>query len=107
MSIRVNLGDRSYDIVVTSDEGSKLGAFARERSQGTIAFAVSDENAKPHAQAAQKALMGAGFRTALVTFPAGEVQKSLKSVLVLYDRLADLKADRKTLVVAIGGGVIG
>jgi 3-dehydroquinate synthase len=40
-------------------------------------------------------------------FPAGESQKSLASASRLYDALADLHADRTTLIVALGGGVIG
>ena len=39
--------------------------------------------------------------------PPGEAQKALAVAARLYDRLADLNADRKTLVVAVGGGVIG
>src|SRR5205807_6835127 len=39
--------------------------------------------------------------------PSGEGQKSLEVARELYDALIDLPADRRTLVVAVGGGVIG
>jgi 3-dehydroquinate synthase len=105
--VRVNLGPRSYDIAVTSDDAAGLGLFARGRARGTLAVVVTDTNVAPHAAAAAAALEGAGFRPQVVTLPAGEAQKALAVAAQLYDRLADLLADRRTLVVAVGGGVIG
>src|SRR5205814_456334 len=43
----------------------------------------------------------------IAELPPGESQKSLKSAELLYDRLVDVHADRRSLVVAVGGGVIG
>ncbi len=106
-SLRVNLAERSYDIVVTSADLEGLGHFARGRAKGNLAFLVTDENVAPHARAAGSALTAAGFRTSLAILPPGEGQKSLTVAAQLYDRLADLHADRRTLVVAVGGGVIG
>src|SRR5262245_43097130 len=106
-TVRVELGPRSYDIVVTSDGPAGLGAFARQRSRGTRAFVVTDANTRPHGENAAAALQAAGFQTTLAVLPAGEPQKSLPAAATLYDRLADVQADRRTLVVAAGGGVIG
>src|SRR5262249_27226775 len=53
------------------------------------------------------ALQNAGFRVATAILPPGEESKSLTRVAELYDRLADLPADRHSLVVACGGGVVG
>jgi 3-dehydroquinate synthase len=105
--VRVNLGPRSYDIVVTSDDAVGLGPFARGRARGPLAVVVTDTNVAPHAAAAAAALEAVGFRTQVVTLPPGEAQKALAVAARLYDRLADLLADRRTLVVAVGGGVIG
>jgi 3-dehydroquinate synthase len=106
-TIHVNLGPRSYDIAITSDDSTGLGPFAAERTRGRLAFVVTDERVAPHARKAAQALETAGFRTALAELPAGEAQKALGVASGLYDRLVDLQADRKTLVVAVGGGVIG
>jgi len=106
-SLRVQLAERSYDIVVTTDSLSRIGAFARERSKGSTALVITDENARAHAEPAQQSLNAAGFRTSLVIRAAGEAQKSLASSAQLYDALVDLPADRRTLVVAVGGGVVG
>jgi 3-dehydroquinate synthase len=104
-TVRVELGPRSYDIAVAEPGG--LGAFARARLPGRLAFVVTDENVRPHAVRAEEALAAVGFRTALAVLPAGEAQKALPVAAGLYDRLVDLEADRKTAVVAVGGGVIG
>jgi 3-dehydroquinate synthase len=106
-TVRVNLGERSYDIAIVSGEGVGLGPFARQRCRGSLAFIVGDENTRPHAEAAAASLAAAGFRTALEVLRSGEAQKALPVASRLYDRLADLNADRKTLVVATGGGVVG
>ena len=107
LSLRVNLGPRSYDIVITTGDPDGLGRFARERHAGVAAVVVTDENAGPHAGRALAALAAAGYRASLVSLPAGEETKSLCTVSHLYDRLAEANADRRTLVVAVGGGVIG
>jgi 3-dehydroquinate synthase len=106
-SLRVQLGERSYDIVVANDFLHQVGSFARARAQGNAAFIVTDENAKVHAQRIQQSLDKNGFRTWLAIRPCGEFQKSLAAAAELYDALIDLPADRRTLVVAVGGGVIG
>jgi 3-dehydroquinate synthase len=106
-TVRVNLGDRSYDIAIVSDDRAGLGPFTRQRARGALAFVVGDENTRPHAEAAAAALTSAGFRSAVEVLPAGEAQKALPVASRLYDRLADLNADRRTLVVAAGGGVVG
>jgi 3-dehydroquinate synthase len=105
--IRVNLGQRSYDIVVTSNDLSGVAPFARQRSAGTLALVVTDENVRHHAEAVAHALADQRFQPELAVLPPGEVQKSLASAALLYDRLAELHADRQTLVVPVGGGVIG
>ncbi len=106
-SIRVQLGERSYDIAVTSGDVAGLGAFARQRSKGVRAFVVTDEHVIEYADKVAASLGDTGFQSLLISLPAGESQKSLTTASYLYDRLAEVAADRKTLVVAVGGGVIG
>jgi 3-dehydroquinate synthase len=106
-TVRVNLADRSYDIVVTSDDFTGLGPFARQRCQGTNAILVTDQNVEKLSMGVSSSLEVAGFHNTSVVMPPGESQKSLQSASELYDRLAEFRADRQTLVVAVGGGVIG
>src|SRR6516165_10307524 len=107
ITICVNLGDRSYNVVIAPDDIGGLGPFARQRCRGTSAFVVTDQNVEKVANGVLTSLQAAGFQTSLAVLPSGETQKSLKVASTLYDRLAEIPADRRTLVVAVGGGVIG
>ncbi len=106
-TLNVDLGPRRYDIIVTSGDLAGVGPFARNACAGSAAFVVTDENVLPHAQIVEVALRASGYKTALAIRPAGEAQKSLAVAAELFDGLIDLPADRKTVVVAVGGGVMG
>jgi 3-dehydroquinate synthase len=106
-SLRVHLAERGYDIVITRNDLAGAGAFARAHSASTSAFLIVDEKVAQHAAPIQTGLEKAGFRVAVAQRPSGEGQKSLAVATELYDRLLDVPADRKTLIVAVGGGVIG
>jgi len=107
VNVRVDLGPRSYDIAFTAQSLTGLGTFARQRCRGTAAFVVTDEHVKAHADRVVASLRAAGFEAHVVVLPPGEAQKSLNVAAMLYDNLVNLHADRRTLVVAVGGGVIG
>ncbi len=107
-TIPVELGARRYSIQIASAWSAGLGAFARACApKSELALIVTDENVDPHADALAAALKSAGFRTSTVIVQPGEETKSLAWADELYDELAELNADRRTLVVALGGGVIG
>src|SRR5690349_24379954 len=105
--IRVNLGPRSYDIAIVGGDAAGLGPFARQRCPAARAFVAADEHVAAHAEAAARSLRDAGFAPALVTVTPGEASKCLAVAARLYDALAGMPADRKTPVVAVGGGVVG
>jgi 3-dehydroquinate synthase len=106
-TLRVELGTRSYRIGVVSHELG-LGSFAKVCApRSTAALVVADENTDTIAVKVEASLKAAGFRTNTVIVQAGEATKSLEWAGELYDELAELKADRQMLVVAVGGGVIG
>lgn len=107
MTIRVHLGERSYDIAVTSGDRAGISPFVRERCHGTTTFVVTDQNVSMHAKAVSTALSANGFQISQAVLPSGEAQKCLASASQLYDQFVDVQADRKMAVVAIGGGVIG
>src|SRR5438128_8430880 len=86
-AVRVNLGERGYDIVVTSDDSAGLGPFARQRCRGTLAFLVADEHVQPHADAAARTLGAVGFRVSKAVLRPGEQQKTLGSASLLYNHL--------------------
>ena len=107
MLVQVQLAERSYDIAINHGGMTGIGAFARFRLPGSAALVVADANVGLHANAVALDLEGAGFRVERIELPPGEPQKCLASTELIYDRLASMNADRKTLVVAVGGGVMG
>ena len=110
-TVTVNLGSRSYDIIVKRGALGRLGAETAARlggADGRLAVIVSSPDiAQLYGGAATESLNAAGFRTETVLVPAGEASKSLGAVEELYAALHRLSADRKTVVIALGGGVIG
>ncbi|MBV6397385.1 MAG: 3-dehydroquinate synthase [Anaerolineales bacterium] len=68
---------------------------------------VTDENVAPHhAGSVVNSLTQAGFNTPLVILPAGEAHKNLETVNQLWHRFLEAGLDRKTTVIALGGGVV-
>jgi 3-dehydroquinate synthase len=65
---------------------------------------VADLSSVSNVRDALKAL---GIESEIAVVPHGEASKGLATASALYDRLAAMKADRHTLIVAVGGGVIG
>jgi 3-dehydroquinate synthase len=69
---------------------------------------ISDSNVAPrYARKVSGALKKAGFGPVLVTVPAGETAKSLATVARCCDELASHRLERKSFIVALGGGVVG
>ncbi|MHC1763812.1 MAG: 3-dehydroquinate synthase [Verrucomicrobiia bacterium] len=106
--VRVPLADRAYRILIGRDLLPQLGAECTKHGLGSRCAVISDRNvAKFYADAALKSLVNAGFDPVLITVPAGETSKSLEMVGRCFDRLAAARLERKSFVVALGGGVIG
>jgi 3-dehydroquinate synthase len=105
--VRVDLGKRSYEVMVTSDDWSALPRLLPRQPPASSVIIITDEHIRAIADATAQRLGSAGLHSAVEVLPAGEEQKSLAVAARLYDRLAQQHADRGTLIVAVGGGVIG
>jgi 3-dehydroquinate synthase len=106
--VNVPLGNRSYDIKIGTGLLVRLGAECRRLGLGARCAIISDTHVAPRfGKAAQKVLAKAGFAPTLITIPAGETAKSLKTVEACYNQLAAQRLERKSFVVALGGGVVG
>jgi 3-dehydroquinate synthase len=114
--VQVELGPRSYTVCVVSGCSRQFGQFAREALERTwagrecrTALFVTDENLAKLAYLTEcaQALESVEISSRIVIMPPGESSKSLDAAAKLFDRLIEIKADRHTLVVALGGGVIG
>ncbi len=107
-TVTVSLGQRSYPIHIGGKLLPTLGAECRKLALGARCALITDHHVAPrYAGVAEKSLRAAGFEPVLITVPAGETAKSLKNVQRCYDQLAMHRLERKSFVVALGGGVVG
>lgn len=107
-SIRVELGARSYDILIGRDLLGEAGPRIKELRPGAKCSVVTDENvARYHLEPLMTSLAEAGVEAQSLTLPAGEGTKSFAQLGPLMDGLLSHKIERGDLVIALGGGVIG
>jgi len=107
-NVRVNLADRSYDIEIGAGNLAQAGRFLKDRGEVSQAVIFTDENVQePHAVAVAKSLVGESIEVSIVAIAAGEKSKAVDVAAKLWEGMLELAADRKTVVVAVGGGVIG
>ncbi len=114
--VQVYLGPRSYDILIVTGGLASVARYIEpwiERltdghARAGKAFVVSDRHVEPtHAATVVASLEASGWTCRHAVIEPGEASKSLDVVSRLYDGLVDLNADRHTVVVAVGGGVVG
>ena len=106
--VNVPLGQRSYEIQIGPNLLRQLGTHIRRLGLGQRCAIISDSNVAPkYAASVRNILAKAGFESVLITFRAGETAKKLDSVQRCYDQLATHRLERKSFVIALGGGVVG
>ena len=98
-----------HPLVTGHDTLSRLPQLLEEHGlPAGAAFVVGDSNVLPlHGGRVRKALEGAGWRVSEYAVPAGEASKSLACASELWDWLVEERAERRDIVVALGGGVVG
>jgi 3-dehydroquinate synthase len=107
-NLRVSLGERSYDIEIGRGNLAAAGHFVQTRLAAVHAVVICDAAVRsPHADAVARSLAAAGVRCDLLEVPSGEASKSVAQAERLWNELAACKTDRKSAIVAVGGGVIG
>ena len=104
--LRVSLGERSYPILIGAglldDDSSWVTVTGR-----TAAVVTSDRVAPLYLERLTHVLAQAGKRVLPIVLPDGEVHKTWQTLNMIYDALLAAHCDRKTTLVALGGGVIG
>jgi len=107
-TVAVALGKRSYPIFVGAGLLSALGRHAADLGLGRRCAVISDGHVAPlYAKPAMASLRSAGFEPLLVSVPPGETSKSLERARACCDLLARHRLERKSFIVALGGGVVG
>ena len=106
-SMNVQLGERSYPISIGQD---LLGnaALLGEKIRGTHVVVVTNTVVAPlYLQTLETQLHALGKTCSAVILPDGEVYKNWDNLNLIFDHLLAHKCDRKTTLIALGGGVIG
>ncbi len=108
MVIPVNLGARSYTIVVEPGVLGAVGARVRELGVGSRTIVITDATVmRLHGGAVAKSLEGAGFAATIVEVPEGEAAKTLSVAERCWEHLLKAGIDRTSTVLALGGGAVG
>jgi len=106
-SVHVELGSRSYDIVTGKNLLAEAGALIAPLVKKRVII-ISDEHvAKLYGQLLVSSLEAKGIQQNGIILPAGEQTKSFAVLGKLLDELLEFNPNRNTMLIALGGGVIG
>ncbi|WP_424953126.1 3-dehydroquinate synthase [Comamonas aquatica] len=106
-TVHIDLGDRSYPIVIAADLLGQAATFAAcpDAAQAVI---VTNTTVQPlYAAQLQAALAGKYRQVHTVVLPDGEAHKDWQTLNLIFDDLLQQGCDRKTVLFALGGGVVG
>ena len=107
-TVAVALGDRSYDILIGPGLLAAAGAHVAERLGARACAIVTDAHvAAHHLEALKTALDGHTRLAGSLVLPAGEATKSFHHLQTVCESLLDAGLERRDVVIALGGGVIG
>jgi len=109
VTVRVGLGERSYDVLIGAALLPQAATLIYDRLGAPRCAVVTDENvAGHHLRALEQDLAALGRHAGTVILPPGEETKSFGALANLCSRLLEMGLERRGgLVVALGGGVIG
>jgi 3-dehydroquinate synthase len=109
--IKVHLDKKvqaSYDIVIGSDIRDRIGLMILKEYQKPRCVIVTDSTvAELHGRVFLENLTALGLAAEMVEFPAGESSKNMETLLAVIHKLFALGVDRNSLLIALGGGVVG
>jgi shikimate kinase/3-dehydroquinate synthase len=106
--VHVPLAERAYDILIGPGLIGRAGAHAAAVLPRRRVVVIADETvARLHGASLIRALDQTGMAHTMLTVPAGEQSKSIAVLTGLLERMAEAGIDRRTGIVAFGGGVVG
>ena len=106
--LNIDLGERSYEILIGPGIRRRAGEFLKAvfKPSRIVIITHPSINELYGAEVAEN-FAAQGWTTDIIEIPEGESSKSLTQAEKLYDHLLELNCDRKSVLVALGGGVIG
>lgn len=107
ISIEVGLGDRSYPIYIGSGLLAQATLIAKHLAQPRVAIVTNETIAPLYLDSLTLSLEAAGVKVLPIVLPDGESHKVWDTLNIVFDRMLAARCERKTTVVALGGGVVG
>lgn len=106
--VHVPLGSRAYDVLIGPGLLAEAGALIDPLlPRPRVAVVTEERVASLHLDALRAGLQSAGIEAVALTLPPGETTKSWTHLAQVTEWLLDQKVERRDVVVALGGGVIG
>ncbi len=107
-TLRVALGARAYDVHVGAGLIGEAGRFLTPFAGGRPAIVVTDGDVAPlYLDPLRAALEEAGVAQAHIVLPPGETTKEFPTLRSLIEDILDLRPERGSMLIALGGGVVG
>ncbi|WP_411036741.1 3-dehydroquinate synthase [Shinella sp. BYT-45] len=107
-AVRVDLGDRSYDILIGPGLIAAAGREIAGRLKGRKIAVITDTHVAPlYLDGFMDSLRAEGIDAVSLVLPAGEKTKSFEHLISVCDSVLAARIERNDAVVALGGGVIG
>jgi 3-dehydroquinate synthase len=106
-TLTVALGERSYPIHVGDGLLQRAGELLSPLEARRAIIVTNPVVAQHHLGRLQSALSGAGFDSKIIVVPDGEAHKDWATLYDIHTRLLELNAERSTVLIALGGGVVG
>lgn len=104
----VKLGERSYEIFIGSGNLKQAGILVRSLSQAAKLILVSNPTVFPlYGPQLVEVLQANGFTVNVALMPDGEAYKNMEEALKILDQAVDAGLERSSLLLALGGGVVG
>ncbi|MDD5205294.1 MAG: hypothetical protein PHS17_07720, partial [Desulfobacterales bacterium] len=107
--MKVNLDKRnvqSYEIVIGRDFMDRAGIMLAQGGWASKYFIIADSNVSAlHGRRIQEQFSSMDIETGMITFPAGEGSKNIRTILGIMDELLVSGADRSSGIIGLGGGV--
>jgi len=106
--IPVLISRNPYEVIVGHDILRRAGEFISQVLPASRCALITDSNIAPlYAETVEASLEAAGFEVTTIVVPPGEPSKALGFIEEVCDQMIEAGLDRRSMVVALGGGVIG
>ncbi|WP_062638228.1 3-dehydroquinate synthase [Caballeronia arationis] len=107
ITVNVELGERAYPIHIGADLIGRTELFAPHIAGSSVAIVTNSTVDPLYGETLRAALAPLGKKVTTVVLPDGEAHKNWETLNQIFDSLLTERADRKTTLIALGGGVVG